>query len=93
MLYHKTMWFWAMWFHIGVLRLIKHDRGYRVLANLHLRRRGWEASLRMRVFTTFSKTANHLTLLLAEDTPFAFTNKCLEAFHMIKKALIIQPPD
>ena len=35
--------------------------------------------------------------LLAKDVPFEFTNECLNAFHTLKKALIlapiIQPPD
>ena len=38
-----------------------------------------------------------LTNLLAKDTPFEFTDECLNAFHILKKALlltpIIQPPD
>ena len=45
----------------------------------------------------FSQTARPLTSLLAKDTPFEFTDECLKAFHMLKKALIsapiIQPPD
>ena len=45
----------------------------------------------------FSKTAKPITLLLAKDTPFIFSNKCFEAFYRIKDALItapiIQPPD
>jgi hypothetical protein len=35
--------------------------------------------------------------LLAKDAPFEFDDKCLDAFHILKKALIstpiIQPPD
>jgi hypothetical protein len=35
--------------------------------------------------------------LLAKDAPFEFTDECLNAFHTLKKALIlapiIQPPD
>jgi hypothetical protein len=35
--------------------------------------------------------------LLAKDAPFVFDDKCLDAFHILKKALIstpiIQPPD
>ena len=35
--------------------------------------------------------------LLAKDVPFEFTNECVDAFHILKKALIsapiIQPPD
>ena len=35
--------------------------------------------------------------LFAKDTPFEFTDECLDAFHTLKKALIsapiIQPPD
>jgi len=45
----------------------------------------------------FSKALKPLTLLLAKDTPFIFSNKCLEAFYRITEALIttpiIQPPD
>jgi hypothetical protein len=45
----------------------------------------------------FSQIARPLTNLLAKDTPFEFTDKCLSAFHTLKKALIsapiIQPPD
>jgi len=45
----------------------------------------------------FSKIAKSFTLLLAKDTPFIFSDECLEAFYMIKEALItssiIQPPD
>ena len=35
--------------------------------------------------------------MLAEDAPFEFIDECLDAFHTLKKALIltpiIQPPD
>ena len=38
-----------------------------------------------------------LTNLLAKDAPFEFTDECLDAFHILKKALvsapIIQPHD
>jgi len=33
----------------------------------------------------FSKTAKPLTLLLAKDTPFIFSNECLEAFTGLKR--------
>jgi hypothetical protein len=45
----------------------------------------------------FSHIARPLTNLLAKDAAFEFDDKCLDAFHIIKKALIsapiIQPPD
>jgi hypothetical protein len=45
----------------------------------------------------FSHIARPLTNLLAKDAPFKFDDKCLDAFHILKKALIsapiIQPPD
>ena len=45
----------------------------------------------------FSQIARPLTNLLAKDAPLEFTDKCLTAFHTLKKALIsapiIQPPD
>jgi hypothetical protein len=45
----------------------------------------------------FSHIARPLTNLLAKDAPFEFNDKCLDAFHILKKPLIstpiIQPPD
>jgi hypothetical protein len=45
----------------------------------------------------FSHIARPLTSLLAKDAPFEFDDECLDAFHILKKALIsapiIQPPD
>ena len=45
----------------------------------------------------FSHIARPLTSLLAKDTPFEFDGGCLNAFQILKKALIstpiIQPPD
>ena len=50
-----------------------------------------------RFIKDFSQIARPLTSLLAKDTPFEFTNECLNAFHILKKALvsatIIKPPD
>ena len=37
----------------------------------------------------FSKIANPLTLLSAKDTPFVFSNECVEAYNRTKEALII----
>jgi len=55
------------------------------------------AGFNRRFIKDFSKIAKPLTLLLAKDTPFIFSNVCLEAFYRIKKDLIIapiiQPPD
>jgi hypothetical protein len=31
--------------------------------------------------------------LLAKDSPSIFTEECLQSFHTLKKALVIQPPD
>ena len=45
----------------------------------------------------FSHIAKPLTSLLAKDAPFEFDDECLNAFQILKKALIsapiIQPPD
>ena len=45
----------------------------------------------------FSQITRLLTNLLAKDVPFEFTDECLRAFEILKKALIsapiIQPPD
>ncbi|XP_074276925.1 uncharacterized protein LOC141600582 [Silene latifolia] len=50
-----------------------------------------------RFIKDFSKIARPLTELLAKDTPFVFSNRCLDAFNRLKEALtsapIIQPPD
>ncbi|XP_074314593.1 uncharacterized protein LOC141649816 [Silene latifolia] len=50
-----------------------------------------------RFIKDFSKIARPLTELLAKDTPFLFSNRCLDAFNRLKEALtsapIIQPPD
>ena len=50
-----------------------------------------------RFIKDFSQTARPLTNLLAKDAPFEFTDECLRAFEILKKALIsapiIQPPD
>ena len=50
-----------------------------------------------RFIKDFSQIARPLTRLLAEDAPFMFNHECLEAFQVLKKALIsapiIQPPD
>jgi hypothetical protein len=50
-----------------------------------------------RFIQNFSQIALPLTHLLAKDTPFVFTEKCLQALHTLKKALIsapvIQPPN
>jgi hypothetical protein len=50
-----------------------------------------------RVIKDFSQIARPLTKLLAKDAPFEFIDECLNAFHTLKKALIlapiIQPPN
>jgi hypothetical protein len=50
-----------------------------------------------RFIKDFSHIARPLTNLLAKDAPFEFDDKCLDVFHIFKKALIsasiIQPPD
>jgi len=50
-----------------------------------------------RFIKDFSQIARPLTNLLAKDAPFKFTDECLRAFEILKKALIsapiIQPPD
>ena len=49
-----------------------------------------------RFIKDFSQIARPLTNLLAKDAPFEFTDECLRAFEILKKALIsapiIQPP-
>jgi len=44
-----------------------------------------------RFINDFSKITNPIALLLAKDTPFIFSNESLEAFYMIKEALITSP--
>jgi hypothetical protein len=50
-----------------------------------------------RFIMDFSQIARPLTNLLAKDAPFEFTDECLRAFEIVKKAFIsapiIQPPD
>ena len=50
-----------------------------------------------RFIKDFSQIARPLTNLLAKDLLFEFTDECLRAFEILKKALIsapiIQPPD
>ena len=45
----------------------------------------------------FSKISRPLTNLLQKDVPFVFDDDCVEAFEVLKKALItppiVQPPD
>ena len=51
----------------------------------------------MLFYKRFSHIARPLTSLLAKDAPFEFDDECLNAFQILKKALIstpiIQPPD
>jgi hypothetical protein len=44
-----------------------------------------------RFIKEFSQISRPLTNLLAKDTPFEFTDECLNAFHTLKKALISAP--
>jgi hypothetical protein len=50
-----------------------------------------------RFIQNFSHVAQPLTHPLAKDSPFIFTEECLQAFHTLKKALVsapvIQSPD
>ena len=50
-----------------------------------------------RFIKDFSKISWPLTNLLQKDIPFSFDDDCVEAFEILKKALIsapiIQPPD
>jgi hypothetical protein len=50
-----------------------------------------------RFIKDFSQIARPLTNLLSKDAPFEFSDECLKAFHILKKALvsapIIQPPN
>ena len=44
-----------------------------------------------RFIKDFSQIARPLTNLLAKDAPFEFTDECLHAFEILKKALISAP--
>jgi hypothetical protein len=44
-----------------------------------------------RFIKNFSHIARPLTSLLAKDAPFEFDDKCLNAFQILKKALIFAP--
>ena len=50
-----------------------------------------------RFIKDFSKISRPLTNLLKKDIPFVFDDDCVEAFEILKKALIsapiVQPPD
>ena len=50
-----------------------------------------------RFIKDFSKISRPLTNLLQKDIPFVFDDDCVEAFQILKKALIsapiVQPPD
>ena len=50
-----------------------------------------------RIIKDFSKISRPLTNLLQKDVPFVFVDDCVEAFEILKKALvsapIVQPPD
>ena len=50
-----------------------------------------------RFIKEFSKISRPLTNLLQKDIPFVFDDDCVEAFEILKKALItapiVQPPD
>jgi hypothetical protein len=50
-----------------------------------------------RFIQNFSQIARPLTYLLAKDSPFIFTEECLQSFHTLKEALVsapvIQPPN
>ena len=39
----------------------------------------------------FSRTTKPITLVLVKDSPFIFSNECLEAFYSIKETLITAP--
>ena len=55
------------------------------------------ASFHRRFIKDFSKIYRPLTNLLQKDVPFVFNDDCVEAFEILKKALIsasiVQPPD
>jgi hypothetical protein len=44
-----------------------------------------------RFIKDFLQIFRPLTNLLGKDAPFEFTNECLNAFHALKKALILAP--
>ena len=44
-----------------------------------------------RFIKQFSQISRPLTNLLAKDVPFEFNGECLNAFHTLKKALILAP--
>ena len=44
-----------------------------------------------RFIKDFSKISRHLTNLLRKDVPFVFYDDCVEAFEILKKALISAP--
>ena len=44
-----------------------------------------------RFIKQFSQISRPLTNLLAKDVPFEFIDECLNAFHTLKKALILAP--
>src|SRR4051812_15505722 len=50
-----------------------------------------------RFIKDYSKISRHLTNLLQKDIPFVFDDDCVEAFEILKKALIsapiVRPPD
>ena len=50
-----------------------------------------------RFIKDYSKTSRPLTNLLQKDVPFVFDDACVEAFEILKEALIsapiVQPPD
>ena len=57
----------------------------------------WSCWFYMRFIKDFSKISRPLTNLLQKDIPFVFDDDCVEAFEILKKALItapiVQPPD
>ena len=56
-----------------------------------------QGGFQWRFIKDFSKISRPLTNLLQKDIPFVFDDDCVEAFEILKKALIfapiIQPPD
>ena len=56
-----------------------------------------QAGFYRRFIKDFSKISRPLTNLLQKDVPFVFADDCVEAFEILKKALIsapiVQPPD
>jgi hypothetical protein len=49
------------------------------------------ASFYRRFIKDFSKISKPLTNLLQKDVPFVFDDNCMEAFKILKKALITAP--